>query len=29
METEWMNETPAETPSAPETEKPKTKRGSL
>ena len=29
METEWMNETPAETPSAPETEKPKKKRFSL
>ena len=29
METEWMNETPAETPSAPETEKSKKKRFSL
>ena len=29
METEWMNETPAETPSAPGTEKPEKKKFSL
>ena len=29
METEWMNETSAETPSAPETEKPEKKKFSL